>query len=571
MSGRIPEAFVHDLLARVDILEVISPRVELKRAGKELKGLSPFTGEKTPSFYVNPAKQMYFDFSSGKNGNAIGFLMEFDNLPFPEAVEELARLVGMEVPREAGQGPSAAVLQGPLDALAAAERYFREQLRHSSRAVDYLKQRGVNGDTARQFAIGFAPEGWDGLYKQFSDPRHAITAGLLIEKDNGGAYDRFRNRLMFPIRDGRGRVIGFGGRTLGDDPAKYLNSPETPVFHKGQHLFGIYEARQANQEFPYLLVVEGYMDVVALFQHGLPLAVATLGTATTPEHLKLLFRNTRKVVFSFDGDDAGRRAARKALEVCLPHLRGDREVRFLFLPDGDDPDTLIQKIGEADFRALVDQAMPLTSYLFETLEQGLDMSSLEGRARLAEKAVPWLQQLPSGPLQDLVRAELEKRTGVQNASAAPPRRARPDAAPEAGSAGQRPLRRALQLLLEHPALAQNVSNISQLSSNEQAGVPLLLEVIDYFQAQPEAHAGHLIQSFDGRQEGAWLQQLALSELPLEAEAAAAEFGEIIERLCRSSNRQRVRELQRRAEQLSSAEQAELRQLMQAMQGGDKSP
>ena len=571
MSGRIPEAFVHDLLARVDILEVISPRVELKRAGKELKGLSPFTGEKTPSFYVNPAKQMYFDFSSGKNGNAIGFLMEFDNLPFPEAVEELARLVGMEVPREAGQGPSAAVLQGPLDALAAAERYFREQLKHSNRVVDYLKQRGVNGDTARQFAIGFAPEGWDGLYKQFSDPRHAITAGLLIEKVNGGAYDRFRNRLMFPIRDGRGRVIGFGGRTLGDDPAKYLNSPETPVFHKGQHLYGIHEARQANQEFPYLLVVEGYMDVVALFQHGLPLAVATLGTATTPEHLKLLFRNTRKVVFSFDGDDAGRRAARKALEVCLPQLRGDREVRFLFLPDGDDPDTLIQKIGEAAFSKLVDQAMPLTSYLFETLEQGLDMTSLEGRARLAEKAVPWLQQLPSGPLQDLVRAELEKRTGVQNAAAAPPRRAQPDAASEAGSAGQRPVRRALQLLLEHPALAQNVSNISQLSSNEQAGVPLLLEVIDYFQAQPEAHTGHLVQSFDGRQEGAWLQQLALSELPLEAEAAAAEFGEIIERLCRSSNRQRVRELQQRAEQLSSAEQAELRQLMQAMQGGDKSP
>ena len=571
MSGRIPEAFVHDLLARVDILEVISPRVELKRAGKELKGLSPFTGEKTPSFYVNPAKQMYFDFSSGKNGNAIGFLMEFDNLPFPEAVEELARLVGMEVPREAGQGPSAAVLQGPLDALAAAERYFREQLKHGNRVVDYLKQRGVNGDTARQFAIGFAPEGWDGLYKQFSDPRHAITAGLLIEKDNGGAYDRFRNRLMFPIRDGRGRVIGFGGRTLGDDPAKYLNSPETPVFHKGQHLYGIHEARQANQEFPYLLVVEGYMDVVALFQHGLPLAVATLGTATTPEHLKLLFRNTRKVVFSFDGDDAGRRAARKALEVCLPQLRGDREVRFLFLPDGDDPDTLIQKIGEAAFSKLVDQAMPLTSYLFETLEQGLDMTSLEGRARLAEKAVPWLQQLPSGPLQDLVRAELEKRTGVQNAAAAPPRRAQPDAASEAGSAGQRPVRRALQLLLEHPALAQNVSNISQLSSNEQAGVPLLLEVIDYFQAQPEAHTGHLVQSFDGRQEGAWLQQLALSELPLEAEAAAAEFGEIIERLCRSSNRQRVRELQQRAEQLSSAEQAELRQLMQAMQGGDKSP
>lgn len=563
-SGLIPQGFVDDLLARTDIVEVISPRVELKRAGKELKGLSPFTGEKTPSFYVNPAKQMYFDFSSGKNGNAIGFLMDFENLGFVEAVEELARMAGVDVPREAGKGPSQAVLQGPLDALAAAERHFRTQLKQQPLAQEYLKGRGVDGETAKQFAIGYAPDAWDSLAKQFSDPRHALTAGLLIEKDggNGRVYDRFRNRLMFPIRDGRGRTIGFGGRTLGDDPAKYLNSPETPVFHKGTHLFGIYEARQANQEFPFLLVVEGYMDVVALFQHGLPLAVATLGTATTADHLKLLFRNTRRVVFSFDGDDAGRRAARKALEVCIPHLRGDREVRFLFLPDGHDPDTLVQEIGADAFRDKVEAAMPLSDYLLQTLQTDLDMNTLEGRARLAEKAKPWLADLPPGPLRELIADELQRRTGVSGETTAPPPPApRPR---DQGDNGEqpRPVRRALQLLLEHPRLADRVEHMGQLAQVQRPGMSLLLEVVDYFQEHPDAHAGHLIQRYEGQQEGGWLQQLAVGGLALDEEAMAAEFDDIILRLRAPALLARIRELQARADQLGNAERAELIQLMQ---------
>ena len=563
-GGRIPQSFVDDLLARIDITEVIGPRVELKRAGKELKGLSPFTGEKTPSFYVNPAKQMFFDFSSGKNGNAIGFLMEFENLSFVEAVEELARQAGVDVPREAGSGPSKAVLQGPLDALAAAERHFKTQLKQQPIAVEYLKKRGVDGETAKNFAIGYAPDAWDSLAKQFSDPRHAITAGLLIEKEggNGRVYDRFRNRLMFPIRDGRGRTIGFGGRTLGDDPAKYLNSPETPVFHKGTHLFGIYECRQANQEFPFLLVVEGYMDVVALFQHGLPLAVATLGTATTPDHLKLLFRNTRRVVFSFDGDDAGRRAARKALEVCVPYLRGDREVRFLFLPDGHDPDTLVQEIGADAFRERVEAAMPLSDYLLQTLEAGLDMNTLEGRAALAERAKPWLQQLPVGPLQELIGAELKRRTGVapQNTASPTPSTQTRQAA---GSGEQpRPVRRALQLLMERPALALQVDNLGQLAEVRRPGMDLLLQVIDYFQEHPDAHAGHLIQHFHGQQEAGWLQTLAVDELELGEAALETEFVDIIQRLRAPAVLARIRELQNRADQLSSGERAELMQLMQ---------
>ena len=412
MAGRIPESFINDLLARIDIVEVIGSRVELKRAGKELKGLSPFTGEKSPSFFVNPAKQMFFDFSSGRNGNAIGFLMEFERLGFIDAVEELARIAGVEVPREAGAGPSAAVLAGPLDALAAAERVYREQLRKHAPAVEYLKRRGVSGELARQFAIGFAPEAWDTLARSFPDPKHALTAGLLIERDKGGVYDRFRNRVMFPIRDARGRTVAFGGRTLGDDPAKYLNSPETPVFHKGRQLYGLYEARQANAELPYLLVVEGYMDVVSLFGQGIPLAVAAMGTAFTEEQLKLLFRATRKLVFCFDGDAAGRRAADKALDLVLPQMRGDREVRFLFLPEGHDPDTWVQELGAEAFGERVEQAMPLTEFMIRTLSRGLSMESLDGRARLVEKARPMLEAMPPGALRSLLLDRLASLSGL---------------------------------------------------------------------------------------------------------------------------------------------------------------
>ncbi len=358
-GGRIPNSFIQDLLSRVDIVEVVGSRIELKRAGREFKGLSPFTNEKSPSLFVNPAKQMFFDFSSGKNGTAITFLMENDRLSFVEAVEELARLVGIEVPREGSAGGERLSLEGPLDALVAAERYYRTELRQHRPAIDYLKNRGVSGDTAKLFGIGYAPESWDALARQFpkgESQRHAIDAGLLIERDNegpsdaqrrgSGAYDRFRNRIMFPIRDTRGRVIGFGGRTLANDPAKYLNSPETALFHKGRNLFGLYEAKQSSKaELPSLLVVEGYMDVVMLAQYGIRNAVATLGTATTREHLGLLYKNTHRIVFCFDGDRAGRSAAWRALEQALPEVFDNRECRFMFLPDGQDPDSLVQAIG----------------------------------------------------------------------------------------------------------------------------------------------------------------------------------------------------------------------------------
>src|SRR5581483_3965252 len=327
---------------------------------------------------------------------SINFLMENDRLSFVEAVEELAKRAGLTVPREGGRGNDQLVLEGPLDALAAAERFFRSQLRTHQPAIDYLKQRGLSGDTAKLYNIGYAPDSWDALAQQFKgDTAHAITAGLLKKKEETGrVFDVFRNRVMFPIRDTRGRVIAFGGRTLANDPAKYLNSPETPLFHKGRNLFGLYEAKQSTKsELPYLMVVEGYMDTVMLAQHGIRNVVATLGTATTREHLALLFKSTARVVFCFDGDRAGRSAAWRALEEALPEVYEGRECRFMFLPEGHDPDTLVQEIGADAFRARVDQAMSLTDFLLGELKKQVNLASLDGRARLAGLARPHLERM----------------------------------------------------------------------------------------------------------------------------------------------------------------------------------
>ena len=546
MSGRIPDSFIQDLLARSDIVEIIGTRVELKRAGKELKGLSPFTHEKSPSFFVSPAKQMYFDFSSGKNGNAIGFLMEYDRLSFVEAVEELAGRLGLEIPREGGSAQRL-VLDGPLDALAAAERYWREQLKNAPAAVAYLKKRGVNGETAKLFGLGYAAESWDALTRMFPDPKHALEAGLLIEREGrDGAYDRFRNRVMFPIRDTRGRVIGFGGRTLGNDPAKYLNSPETPLFHKGRNLYGLYEAKQsAKSALPYLIVVEGYMDVVMLAQHGVREAVATLGTATTADHLNLLFKQTNKIVFSFDGDRAGRAAAWRALEQALPEVHGVRECRFLFLPDGHDPDSLVQEIGAEAFRALIDGAQPLTAFLLAELEKQVDLDSLEGRAKLAALAQPHLAKLKEGPLRSLLADELARRTRLSHAQieklaqAAPPVRQQ-----EPGAGEPRPVRRfdpaaklprlALRILLDQPELAGQAQHLGELAGLAIPGAAALAEAIEFFQDHPDFHAGHLVQHWAGSGKGKALN-LLLSE-PIESGNAnlAADFFDALRRLRRKA-------------------------------------
>ncbi|MEQ1440399.1 DNA primase [Fontimonas sp. SYSU GA230001] len=545
MAGRIPDSFIHDLLARTDIVELIGARVELKRAGRELRGLSPFTNEKTPSFFVSPHKQMFFDFSSGKNGNAIGFLMEYDRLSFVEAVEELAQRAGLDVPREGGFEPRV-VMDGPLDALAAAQRFFREQLRHAPQAIEYLKKRGISSETAKTFGIGFAPDSWDALTNFLKDTRHAIDAGLLIPRDGGGAgracYDRFRNRITFPIRDTRGRVIGFGGRTLGNDPAKYLNSPETALFHKGRNLYGLYEARQAAKgAIPYLIVVEGYVDAVMLAQFGITEAVATLGTATTREHLQLLFKSTRTVVFCFDGDRAGRAAAWRALDQALPEIHEGRECVFMFLPDGHDPDTLVQEIGAEAFRARIQQALPLSQFLLGELSRQVNLGTLEGRARLVAQARPYLDKLRAGPLRTLMLDELARLARMNRADVeaalgrtdGPAERAAPDSAPRPAPVpgASRPVRRLMQLLLERPELAEGVANLQLLAQADMPGIDVLIEALDYFHAHPNARAAQLVEQWKDSAKGRALGRLlAEGPLGLSDEAVEAEFREAIGRL-----------------------------------------
>ena len=353
MAGLIPQSFIDDLLNRTDIVDVVSSRVQMKKAGKNYTACCPFHKEKTPSFSVSPDKLFYYCFGCGAGGNALGFIMDHDNLDFPQAVEELAKAAGMEIPREESGRPHKP--RQPTDSplyplLTAAADFYRQALKiHPARkaAVDYLKGRGLTGEIARDFGLGFAPPGWDNLYKHLSSDtlqqKAMIDAGLLVENaETGKRYDRFRDRVMFPIRDSRGRIIAFGGRVLGDDKPKYLNSPETPVFHKGQELYGLFEARKFNRSLDEIIVVEGYMDVIALAQQGLRNAVATLGTATSEEHMKRLFRVVPSVLFCFDGDQAGRNAAWRALEATLPCLQDGRRARFLFLPEGEDPDTLVR-------------------------------------------------------------------------------------------------------------------------------------------------------------------------------------------------------------------------------------
>ena len=424
MAGLIPQGFIDDLLNRTDIVDVVQSRLQMKKAGKNYTACCPFHKEKTPSFSVSPDKQFYYCFGCGAGGNALGFIMDHDNLDFPQAVEELAKAAGMEVPRE-DSGRNSKPRQ-PTDSplyplLEAAAEFYRLALKgHPQRraAVDYLKGRGLSGEIARDFGLGFAPPGWDNLFKHLSSDslqqKAMIDAGLLVENaDSGKRYDRFRDRVMFPIRDSRGRVIAFGGRVLGDDKPKYLNSPETPVFHKGQELYGLYEARKHNRNLDEIIVVEGYMDVIALAQQGLRNAVATLGTATSEEHLKRLFRVVPSVLFCFDGDQAGRNAAWRALEAALPSLQDGRKARFLFLPEGEDPDTLVRAEGTDAFRARINQhAQPLADYFFQQLTEEADPRSLEGKAHMATLAAPLIDKVPGANLRTLMRNRLSQITGL---------------------------------------------------------------------------------------------------------------------------------------------------------------
>jgi DNA primase len=427
MAGIIPQSFIDDLLERVDIVEVIDSRVKLKKTGKNYSACCPFHDEKTPSFSVSPDKQFFYCFGCGASGNSIGFVMDYERISFPEAIDSLAKVAGVDVPRETKTPQAQAQDEAREKARKALYQlmeqtndFYQQQLReHEQRniAVNYLKNRGLSGHIAKDFGIGYAPAGWDNLIKQLGTSNERqdllIDGGLLIKNDEKNKlYDRFRERIMFPIRDSRGRVIGFGGRVLNDEKPKYLNSPETTIFHKGKELYGLYEAKEAYRQLPRVLVVEGYMDVIALAQYGIRYGVATLGTACSTEHLTRAFRFTNEVVFCFDGDEAGRKAARRAMENALPVMEDGRQIKFLYLPDGEDPDTLIRQIGDEKFTALIESASPLESFLFEELGQHFDTQTMEGRARLCKLAAPMLDQLPRGIYRELMFQQLSNRTGL---------------------------------------------------------------------------------------------------------------------------------------------------------------
>ncbi|MBE7425183.1 MAG: DNA primase [Burkholderiaceae bacterium] len=421
----LPNGFIQELLSRIDIVEVVGRHVELKRAGSVHKGLCPFHGEKTPSFTVSPSRQTYHCFGCGAHGDAIRFLVESQGLPFMDAVRELAQRAGVDLPandsspeEQARAAEQRAKRQTLTDVLTRAAEHYRASLKASPRAIDYLKGRGLSGEIAARFGLGYAGPGWRGLasvFARYDDPLLAEAGLVIVQGDDGEEqkrYDRFRDRVMFPIRSARGEVIGFGGRIIDDGEPKYLNSPETPLFVKGRELYGLFEARAALREAGYALVVEGYMDVVALAQSGFAHAVATLGTACTAEHVAKLFRFTDHVVFSFDGDTAGRRAATRALEAALPHATDLRTVRFLFLPPEHDPDSFVRALGAAAFEQQVNAAVPLSRMLLQTAQEGCDLALAEGRARMLAQAKPLVQALPAGALREQVSSEVAQAAGA---------------------------------------------------------------------------------------------------------------------------------------------------------------
>ncbi len=547
MAGRIPQSFIDDLLDRTDIVDLIGERVDLRRAGSNHKARCPFHEEKTPSFSVNGDRQFYYCFGCNAGGNAIGFLMAYDHLDFVGAVSQLARRAGLEIPREATQATDR---HAPLFAvLHRAQEFFAAQLQHhsaASTAITYLERRGISVDIAKEYGLGFAPPGWDNLLTAMNASsdhhtlEHLITAGLAVTRESGtGHYDRFRRRLMFPIRDHRGRVLGFGGRVLGDDQPKYLNSPETPVFHKGTELYGLYEARRHLGDGLPILVVEGYTDVLALAQFGLRNAVAALGTALTEDHLHKLFRHTGDVIFSFDGDAAGRRAARRALDLCLPVLRDGRTARFLFLPEGEDPDTLVRKLGAEGFRARLETAVPLSEFLFDTAAADLDLALPDHRARFCQRALSLIERLPDGVLKPLFMGELAQRAGVpldalsrptQDAAPAPPpaatataprvatplrRPAQRATAPRGGTSCRSLAHHVLALLLHDPGISRALAEDLSRLEPDNPDIDLLQRVHRVLHDNRGYNLVHLLSYWHGMygaEECALLARIADNEL-----------------------------------------------------------
>lgn len=590
MAGLIPKDFIEDMIARTDIVDIIDSRVKLKKAGKNYQACCPFHNEKTPSFTVSQDKQFYHCFGCGAHGNSVSFLMEYDRLEFPEAIEELARFHGVEVPREQGSQPrKSGVGREQLDSdfalMEKAARFFQAQLRQhadSTKVIDYLKHRGLSGETVKHWEIGFAPPEWDRVLRQFGNgqeqqkrQQQLLDLKLISANDNGKRFDFFRDRLMFPIRDKRGRVVGFGGRVFAQDGPKYLNSPETRIFHKGSELYGFYQARQAHRHLDRVIVVEGYMDVVALAEHGIDYAVAALGTATTPDHIQMLVRATSDIICCYDGDRAGREAAWRAMENALPFLKDGVTMRFLFLPDGEDPDTMIQKVGKTAFEAELEKAQPLSKFLFDRLLQQHSIGSTEGKAALKAEAQPLIDAILGDNQRDMLNTELSRLCGeqdryqrerdIQRANQRPPQKQTNSySAPKASIS---PVRAMLRLLLDEPSLAARLPHVdfSVLIESAIPGMGLLIDVHQYCSKNPNAHTGSVLEHYRNRPESAHLSKLLQQEFLIEASAVESVFKDSFKTLINWHFEQRMEILmtKSRVQGLSAAEKQELNLLMQA--------
>lgn len=567
--ARIPDAFIDDLLARTDIVELVSSRVPLKRQGKEYSSRCPFHDERSASFTVSPTKQFYHCFGCGAHGTAISFLMNYDRLEFLDAVDELAKRVGMEVPRDTQQRNATPDSVDQYAALDVAAKFFQKQLAISEKARGYFDRRGVDDAIRTQFGLGYAPDGFSALRDALgTDPRRMALlerVGLFSKNDKGHVYDKFRDRVMFPIHDRRGRTIAFGGRVLDpEDSPKYLNSPETPLFHKGRELYGLWQVRQANSKIERLIVVEGYMDVIALFQHGITQAVATLGTATTPDHAELLFRNAPDVYFCFDGDAAGRRAASKAMESVLPRMKDGRQAFFLFLPDGEDPDTMVRNEGSAGFDLRLRDATPLSTFFFDELSTDVNLGTLDGKARMAERAKPLLAQIPDGAFGDLMRQRLTELTGVGARATAQAQPSSQRVRTQPAQTQKRSLvRSAIALLLQQPSLALALESTDTFSALRQPGVSLLAELVMLVHARPDITTGGVLEHFADREEINALQKLASQDMPGEAALWQDEFADAMAQLEKQTLHQRIDELQAKQREvgLDDDDKAELRALL----------
>lgn len=565
MAGKIPRSFIDDLLVRVDIVDLIDSYVPLKKTGSSYVARCPFHTEKTPSFAVTRNKQLYHCFGCGAGGNAISFLMDYSHLGFVEAVEDLADFVGIQVPRETNaslvkQKNSSEIFQ----VLERAAGFYIQQLRENLQAktaVDYLKSRGVSGSVAQEFQVGFAPDSWDSLARQF-DAQKLTDAGLAVAREDGSVYDRFRGRVVFPIRDKRGRVLGFGGRVLDDSLPKYLNSPETAVFQKGREVYGLYELLSRNSKPEKIVVVEGYMDVIALAQFGVGYAVATLGTATSKEHLELLFRFTSEIVFCFDGDKAGREASWRAVLAAFPSLRDGRQIKILQLPLGSDPDIFIREQGLKEFESRVLSAQILSEYFFERLSHGLNLDDLEGRANLVSKAKTYLQTLPNGVFQELMLEKLkslskidkldfsEKTTTLKNQSHKQNQE----------DAKLSPIRLAITLLLQDPTLILELEK--KAGSWQMLNIPgmdLFKKIVEIIEQHPDINLPRLIEHFRGQEEEKYIKIMMNHDFFISGDEVVDEFSGAIDRLIDQGREQRLNELieKERVSGLAEREQKEL--------------